>query len=108
MISNKELKTVAFITNAYQNSSHADVIGTKLFLGIPTDDGMVEPQVKIASMWIDQVNTRDAKNRKLTGSVPDDGGTLVGTYDTGVRIAQMNGATVYPSITEAFPADYAG
>ena len=34
------VKTVAFITNTYFPSSHADEIGTKLFLGIPTDDGM--------------------------------------------------------------------
>jgi len=92
----KELKTVAFIANAYQNSSHADVIGTKLFLGIPTDDGMVTPQVKIVSMWIDQVGANNAG-----GSVPDAGGTLVGTYDTGVRIAKMNGTVIYPSIAEA-------
>ena len=92
----KELKKVAFIANAYQNSSHADVIGTKLFLGIPTDDGMVESKVKIVSMWIDQTGANGTG-----GSLPDDGGTLVGTYDTGVRIAKMNGAVIYPSIAEA-------
>lgn len=75
----KELKTVAFICNTYRNSSHADVIGTKLFVGIPTDDGMIKPQVKIVSMWIDQI----------------------GANDTGVRIGKMNGAALYPSIAEA-------
>ena len=74
-----EPKTVAFIANIYRNSAHADVIGTKLFVGIPTDEGMVAPQVKIVSMWIDQV----------------------GENDTGVRIAKMNGATLYPTIAEA-------
>jgi len=44
------MKTVAFIANIYFKISHADVIGTKLFLGIPTDEGMVTPQVKIASV----------------------------------------------------------
>lgn len=73
------LKTVAFITNTYRNSAHADVIGTKLFIGIPTDEGMVGPQVKIVSMWIDQI----------------------GANDTGVRIGAMNGATIYPSIAKA-------
>ena len=92
----KELKKIAFIANAYQNSSHADVIGTKLFLGIPTDDGMVASQVKIVSMWVDQTGANGTG-----GSLPDDGGTLVGTYDTGVRIAKMNGAIMYPSIAEA-------
>jgi len=73
------MKTVAFITNIFRDRAHADVIGTKLFLGIPTDEGMITPQVKIVSMWIDQI----------------------GTNDTGVRIAKMNGATVYPTIAEA-------
>lgn len=73
------LKRIAFICNTYRNSSHADVIGTKLFIGIPTDDGMVKPKVKIVSMWIDQI----------------------GSNDTGVRIGAMNGAVIYPTIEEA-------
>ena len=72
-------KKIAFIANIYRNSAHADVIGTKLFAGIPTDDGMVEPEVEIVSVWIDQV----------------------GDNDTGVRIAKMNNATLYPTIAEA-------
>lgn len=72
-------KTVALIANIYRNSAHADVIGTKLFAGIPTDEGMVAPQVKIVSVWIDQI----------------------GANDTGVKIAEMNGATVYGTIAEA-------
>ena len=74
-----EPKKVALIANIYRNSAHADVIATKLFVGIPTDDGMVAPQVKIVSVWIDQI----------------------GDNDTGVRIAKMNGAEVYPTIAEA-------
>ena len=73
------MKTVAFIANIYRNSAHADVIGTKLFAGIPMDEGMASPQVKIVSVWIDQI----------------------GANDTGVRIAKMNGATIYPTIAEA-------
>jgi hypothetical protein len=72
-------KTVAFIANIYRNSAHADVIGTKLLLGIPTDQDMIDPQVKIVSMWIDQI----------------------GDNDTGVRMAEMNGVTLYPTIAEA-------
>ena len=78
------IKTVAFIANTYFPWSHADVIGTKLFLGIPTDGGIVAPQVKIVSVWIDQIL--------------NDSGYL---SDIGVRIAKMNGATVYPTIEEA-------
>ncbi|MGV3685218.1 MAG: hypothetical protein ACO1NS_06290 [Daejeonella sp.] len=73
------IKTVAFIANVYRNRSHADVIGTKLFLGIPTDEGMISPQVKIVSMWIDQIDATD----------------------TGVRLSEMHGAAVYPTIAEA-------
>lgn len=73
------IKNIAFITHIYRNSAHADVIGTKLFLGIPTDEGMVEPQVKIVSMFIEQI----------------------GENDTGVRIAKMNGAKLYSTVEEA-------
>lgn len=72
-------KKIALIANIYRNSAHADVIGTKLFAGIPTDDGMVMPEVEIVSVWIDQI----------------------GDNDTGVRIAEMNSATIYPTIAEA-------
>ncbi len=73
------LKRIALIANTYRNSAHADVIGTKLFVGIPTDEGMVAPEVQIVSVWIDQI----------------------GANDTGVRIAKMNNATLYPTIAEA-------
>lgn len=75
----EDVMNIAFITNTYRNSAHADVIGTKLFLGIPTDEGLVRPRVKIASVWIDQI----------------------GANDTGVRIAKMNGVKVYPTIEDA-------
>lgn len=73
------IKKIAFITHAYFHSSHADVIGTKLFLGIPTDEGMVAPQVKIVSVYIEQVNARDI----------------------GIRIAKMNNTPVYPTVEAA-------
>jgi hypothetical protein len=73
------IKKVAFITHIYRNSAHADVIGTKLFLGIPADDGMVVPQIKIASVYIEQI----------------------GANDTGVKIAKMNSTPVFPTVEEA-------
>ncbi|MEX2567678.1 MAG: hypothetical protein WD431_17155, partial [Cyclobacteriaceae bacterium] len=66
-------KRIALIANIYRNSAHADVIATKIFAGIPTDEGMVDPEIKIVSVWIDQI----------------------GDNDTGIRIAKMNGAEVY-------------
>ncbi|MES2872615.1 MAG: hypothetical protein V4708_02760 [Bacteroidota bacterium] len=73
------MKKVAFITHIYRNSAHADVIGTKLFLGIPADEGMITPQIKIASVYIEQI----------------------GDNDTGVRIAKMNNTPVYKTVEEA-------
>ncbi|MEJ7694409.1 hypothetical protein [Daejeonella sp.] len=73
------IKKIAFITHIYRNSAHADVIGTKLFLGIPADEGMIAPQIKIASVYIEQI----------------------GENDTGVRIARMNNTPVYPTVEEA-------
>jgi len=78
-ISHENLTTVAFICNTYWNLSHADVIGTKLFVGMPTDDGMIKPRIKIVSMYIAQI----------------------GDNDTGTRIAGMNGAVLYPTISDA-------
>ncbi|MBK8503780.1 MAG: hypothetical protein IPL46_17150 [Saprospiraceae bacterium] len=75
----RTMKNIAFIANIYRNSAHADVIGTKLFVGIPADERMVEPKVKIASMWIDQI----------------------GDNDTGIRIGEMNGIKIYPTLEEA-------
>jgi len=73
------IKKIAFITHIYRNSAHADVIGTKLFLGIPADEGMITPQIKIASVYIEQI----------------------GANDTGIRIAKMNNTPVYATVEEA-------
>ena len=73
------VKTVAFIANTYWNQSHADMVATKIFLGYPMDDGLKKSKLKIVSVWIDQIRAND----------------------TGVRIATMNGAKVYPTIAEA-------
>ena len=73
------VKTVAFIANTYWNQSHADMVATKNFLGYPMDDGLKKSKLKIVSVWIDQIRAND----------------------TGVRIATMNGAKVYPTIAEA-------
>lgn len=75
------LKRVAFICNVYFSVSHADSIGSKLFLGSPMDQGqgIVPPKIKIVSMYIAQI----------------------GANDIGVQMAKMNGAIVYPTIAEA-------
>ncbi len=71
---------VAFITTTYSSgSSHSDVIGTKLFLGIPTDKGIEEPQIEEVSFWIDQM-------------APD---------HTGPKIAALNKVPIFDSIEQA-------
>lgn len=80
LLSNPDnLPTVAFICHTYRILSHADVIGTKFFVGIPTDDGMVKPSIKIVSIYI----------------------TQIGDNDIGTRIAKMNGVPLYPTIADA-------
>lgn len=76
---NEDELHVAFICQTYFTLSHADVIGTKLIAGLPTDDGMMKPKVKIVSMYIEQT----------------------GPADIGTRIANMNGIKLYPAIADA-------
>ena len=65
------LITVALIGNVFWMVGHQYDIATKFFIGkIPTDDGMVKSDIKIVSMYIDQI----------------------GANDFGTRMAAMNGA----------------
>ncbi len=71
---------VAFITTTYSSgSSHSDVIGTKLFLGIPTDNGLETPQIEVVSLWIDQITPGH----------------------TGPRIAALNNVPIFDTIEQA-------
>lgn len=70
---------VALIATEYWNISHADVIATKIFTRIPTDDGSRQPRVDIVSAYIDQFSEKD----------------------TGRRILRMNNVPLYPTIAEA-------
>ena len=78
---------VALITNYYAISSHANAIVTKFFTGFPTDEGLLSPQVKIVSMWIDQPSPDSSEKR--------------GMADVGRKIAKLNGVKIYPTISEA-------
>lgn len=73
------VKTVALICHAYYRRSHADVLFTKFFVGLPLDDGMKRMNVKVVSMHIGQITDEDI----------------------GVRIAKMNGVPLYSSVSEA-------
>ncbi len=47
---------IAAIITAFYPLSHADVLLVKFLKGFPTDDGLIEPRVDVASMFIDQPN----------------------------------------------------
>jgi hypothetical protein len=50
---------IAAILTEYRPNSHADVIVTKFLRGFPTDEGLIEPRVEIASMYVDQFPDND-------------------------------------------------
>ena len=74
-----ERKKIAAIITEYRPGSHADVIVTKFLKGIPTDDGLIQPRIEIASMYVDQFPENDlSRGFAATHNVP-----------------------IYPSITKA-------
>ena len=72
-------KKIAAIVTVYNSPSHADMIASKFSTGFPTDDGLLEPQVDVVSMYMDQVHWRDL----------------------GMGLAREHGIEVYPSIRGA-------
>lgn len=53
------MKQIAAIVTTYFPYSHADVMVTKFLKGIPTDEALREPRVRIASLYLDQIDARD-------------------------------------------------
>lgn len=74
-----ELRKIAAIVTTYYARSHADVIITKFLKGFPSDDGLIPPQVEVASMYMDQVHEKDV----------------------GLELAKEHGVPVYNSIPKA-------
>lgn len=72
-------KRIAAIITEYRPRSHADVIVGKFLRGFPTDEGMLPPQVEVASIYLDQANPPDI----------------------GVETARAFGVPMYPSILRA-------
>jgi hypothetical protein len=52
-------KKIAAVNTEYRVPAHADVIVGKFIKGFPTDDGLIEPQVDIVSMYLDQIPDND-------------------------------------------------
>ncbi len=74
-----ERKKIAAVITEYREPAHADVIVGKFIKGFPTDEGLLEPQVDIVSMYLDQI--------------PDN--------DIGLQVAEANDIPIYPSIYTA-------
>ena len=52
-------KKIAAVITEYRVPAHADVIVGKFIKGFPTDEGLIEPQVDIVSMYLDQIPDND-------------------------------------------------
>ena len=50
---------IAAVVTEYRPRAHADVIVTKFLQGFPTDQGLMQPRVQIASMYVDQFPDTD-------------------------------------------------
>lgn len=74
-----ERKKIAAILTTCFVRSHAEVILPKMIKGFPTDDGMQEPKVDIASIYLDQVHDEDVC----------------------IPLAREHGIPMYPSIVKA-------
>ncbi len=72
-------KQISILANVWSENCHANAIATKFFTGFPTDDGLIPPAVKVASIYIDQ-------------PAPD---------DVGHKLAQKFNVPVYDSVAGA-------
>lgn len=54
-----ERKKIAAVITTFYPNSHADVILTKFVKGFPTDEGLLQPNVDIVSMYMDQIHEND-------------------------------------------------
>ena len=50
---------IAAITTTFFPNSHAGVLAAKFLTGFPTDEGLIAPRTRIASLYIDQIHRDD-------------------------------------------------
>jgi hypothetical protein len=58
---------IAILANVWNDKCHAHAIASKYFTGFPTDGGLLPPEVRVASIYIDQASSNDV-GRKLAAS----------------------------------------
>ena len=54
-----EQKRIAAIVTTFFPNSHAGVLASKFLTGFATDEGLIEPRTRGASLYMDQVHDRD-------------------------------------------------
>ncbi|MBT3342176.1 MAG: hypothetical protein HN712_25560 [Gemmatimonadetes bacterium] len=54
-----EAPRVAIIATTWFANSHAGVLATKFLTGFATDEGLIAPRSRVASIYLDQVHNRD-------------------------------------------------
>jgi len=72
-------KKIAAILTTCFTRSHAEVILPKLIKGFPTDNGILAPQIDIASIYLDQIHEEDVC----------------------ILFTQEHGIPIYPNIVKA-------
>lgn len=82
-------KRIALLANVFNAKAHANVLATKFFTGFPTDDGLIPPQIKIVSMYIDQ-DSPDAVDLATKGA-----------WDVGKKLAAKHDVKIYPTVEGA-------
>jgi len=83
------------------------VIVGKFLRGFPTDDGVVAPQVKVVSMYIDQLSgyNHNTLDGALVTGFPSARATPVDELPMGLRMAEKYGVVLCDSIKDALCYD---
>ena len=70
---------IAAIVTTFFPNSHAGVLAAKFLTGFPTDEGLIPPRTRVASLYLDQIHRNDV----------------------GLQLARQYGVPVYQSIPAA-------
>jgi hypothetical protein len=64
-------KKIAILANIWNDKCHAHAIATKFFTGFPVDEGVLPPEVKVVSIYIDQPSDNDVGHKlALSNGIP--------------------------------------
>lgn len=72
-------RKIAILANIWSDKCHAHAIATKFFTGFPIDEGVMPPEVTVASIYVDQPSDNDVAH----------------------KLAASNGVPIYKTVAEA-------